>query len=280
MLCCDAEKPGVSAGLTTARPVVMTFSGHDPGGGAGIQADIEALASVGCHAAPVVTALTVQDTRDVASVHPVDPGLVLDQARAVLADLPVAAFKIGLLGSAEVASALAGLLDAHPGLPLVLDPITAAGGGTPLAGERLVEAMRALLPRVTVVTPNTLEAARLAPDAPDVDARAEALLAAGCGHVLVTGTHDGEGAVCHRLYGRDGTREAWSWPRLPHVYHGSGCTLAAALAGQLARGAAPRDAALEAQASTWATLDHGTRPGHGQHLPARLYWAAPPRRFR
>ena len=111
-------------------PAVLTFSGHDPSGGAGVQADIEALAAVGCRALTVVTALTVQDTRDVQRVEPVDPGLVEAQARTVLADLPVAAFKIGLLGSAGVAETVAAVLRDHPQHPVVLDPITAAGGGT------------------------------------------------------------------------------------------------------------------------------------------------------
>jgi hydroxymethylpyrimidine/phosphomethylpyrimidine kinase len=251
----------------------MTFSGHDPSGGAGLQADIETLASLGCHAATVATSLTVQDTRDVTALEPLAPELVVAQARAVLADMPVAAFKIGLLGSAAIARTLRVLLDENQDIPLVVDPITAAGGGTPLAGDDLVAAICDLMPRVTVVTPNSVEAQRLAPGAGDRDACAARLLELGCRYVLVTGTHEATDAVTHSLYGRDGTVDTRTWPRLAHDYHGSGCTLAAAIAGLLARGLEPTDAVREAQAYTWKTLEHGHRPGRGQHLPDRLFWA-------
>ena len=261
-------------------PVVMTFSGLDPSGGAGIQADIEALASVGCHAAPVATAITVQDTRDVSRVESIAPELVSAQARAVLADLPVAAFKIGLLGSAAVADTVRALLADHPDLPVVLDPITAAGGGAELAGEALLRAMRELLPRITVATPNSLEARHLAPDGSELDACAAWLLARGCDWVLVTGTHEADDQVTNRLYGDAGLVDTLTWPRLDHDYHGSGCTLAAAIAGLLAHGQDPRSAVASAQAYAWESLSHGHRPGRGQHLPDRFFWAPSARGLR
>ena len=145
-------------------PVVMTFSGHDPSGGAGIQADIEVLASQGCHATPVITALTVQDTRDVVDFTPLAASHVITQARAVLEDMPVAAFKIGMLGSVENAQAIYTILQDYPQLPLVLDPILASGGGTQLGAENLPAAINTLLlPRTSVLTPNSLEARALAP---------------------------------------------------------------------------------------------------------------------
>ena len=258
-------------------PVVMTFSGLDPSGGAGIQADIEALASVGCHAAPVATAITVQDTRDVSRVEPIAPELVSAQARAVLADLPVAAFKIGLLGSAAVADTVKDLLADHPNIPAVLDPVTAAGGGAKIAGEALLRAMRELLPRITVVTPNSLEARQLAPDDDGLDACAAWLLTQGCDWVLITGTHEADDQVTNRLYSEAGLVDARTWPRLDHDYHGSGCTLAAAAAGLLAHGQDPISAVASAQAYAWESLSHGHRPGHGQHLPNRFFWASPGR---
>ncbi len=260
-------------------PAVLAFSGHDPGGGAGLQADIEALAGVGCRALTVATALTVQDTRDVRRVEPVDPELVEAQARAVLADMPVAAFKIGLLGSAEGAEAVAAVLRDHPDTPVVLDPITAAGGGTPLAGEALVAAMRGLLQRITLATPNSPEARRLA-GRDDLAASAAELQRLGCPWVLVTGTHESGDTITHRLHGPRGFSSRDTCPRLPHVYHGSGCTLAAAAAGLLARGYAVPDAVAAAQRYTWSALEHAARPGHGQHLPDRFFWAAPERGLR
>jgi hydroxymethylpyrimidine/phosphomethylpyrimidine kinase len=251
---------------------VLAFSGHDPSGGAGLQADVEALAGVGCRALTVATALTVQDSRDVQRVAPVDPGLVEAQARTVLADLPVTAFKIGLLGSAAVAEVVDGVLRDHPDLPVVLDPITAAGGGTALAGDTLVEAMRRLLQRTTLVTPNSPEARRLAgrDDLPDCAAELRRL---GCPWVLISGTHEAGDEVVHRLFGPESLESEITCPRLPHVYHGSGCTLAAATAGLLARGLTMPDAVGAAQRYTLATLRHATRPGRGQHLPDRFFWA-------
>jgi hydroxymethylpyrimidine/phosphomethylpyrimidine kinase len=260
-------------------PAVLTFSGHDPSGGAGVQADIEALAAVGCRALTVVTALTVQDTRDVQRVEPVDPGLVEAQARTVLADLPVAAFKIGLLGSAGVAETVAAVLRDHPQHPVVLDPITAAGGGTPLAGAALVTAMRGLLQRTTLVTPNSVEARRLAGRDNLADC-AEELQRLGATWVLITGTHETGETVVHRLFGPEGYESQEACPRLAHVYHGSGCTLAAAVAGLLAWGVAVPEAVSTAQRYTWDALRHAAQPGHGQHLPDRLFWAPPERGLR
>lgn len=172
-------------------PVVMILAGNDPSGGAGIAADIETLVSLGCHPAPVITALTVQDTHDVHNLLPVESALVLAQARAVLADLPVAAFKIGTLGSADNAAALHELLISHPDIPVVLDPVLAAGGGTALANSDLIEAIRdLLLPLTTVLTPNSIEARRLAPEADTLEACGMALLARGCRQVLLTGGHE------------------------------------------------------------------------------------------
>ncbi|EQL39089.1 hydrogenase [Pseudomonas aeruginosa VRFPA03] len=113
----------------TSRPVVLCLSGHDPSGGAGLQADIEALLAQGCHAAPAVTALTVQDTVNVSDFRVLDREWVLAQANAVLADLPVAAVKLGMLGSLEMVDTVAEILAAHPHLPVVCDPVLRAGGG-------------------------------------------------------------------------------------------------------------------------------------------------------
>ncbi|MCK5480428.1 MAG: hydroxymethylpyrimidine/phosphomethylpyrimidine kinase, partial [Gammaproteobacteria bacterium] len=221
-------------------PIVMTFSGHDPCGGAGIQADIESLASLGCLAVPVITALTIQDTRDVHQSTPLDADWVTAQARAVLDDMPVAAFKTGMLGSAENVQAIHGILQDYPDLPLVLDPVLATGSGTELGTSGLVEAMRSLLlPVATVLTPNSLEARALVPQADSLDDCALALLEQGVEYVLITGTHEDSPQVINTLYHEQQLLESFTWERLPHSYHGSGCTLAACTAGLLAHGLAP-----------------------------------------
>ena len=262
-------------------PVVMTLAGNDPSGGAGIAADIETLVSLGCHPAPVLTALTVQDTHNVQALLPVEPDQVLAQARAVLEDMPVATFKVGVIGSADNAAALHRLFAAWPDIPVVLDPVLAAGGGTALASAALIEALQTLLlPLTTVLTPNSAEARRLAPEADTLEACAMALLARGCRYVLITGGHEPTGDVVNTLYGNNRLLETWRWPRLPDSYHGSGCTLASAIAALLAQGHHPCSeesicsAAYRAQHYAWKTLQAGYRAGGGQWLPNRLFWAA------
>jgi hydroxymethylpyrimidine/phosphomethylpyrimidine kinase len=255
-------------------PVVMVFAGNDPTGGAGIQADIEAIASMGCQAAPVITALTVQDTRDVMSVWPVPTSLVIEQARAVLEDMPVAAIKIGLIGSVENAEAIHTLLTDYPNVPVILDPVLKAGGGSELSDDVLIDAMcNLLLPQTTVLTPNAPEARRLAPEADTLDACGQELLSMGCEWVLITGTHEPGDTVDNVLYGNLRRLESFSWERLPNSYHGSGCTLASAIAGLLAQGLEPFTALHEAQEYTWEALQYGYRTGMGQLLPNRLFWA-------
>lgn len=254
-------------------PVVLVLAGHDPTGGAGIQADAEAIHSQGCHAACVVTCLTVQDTRNVQRLVPLDAEWVVQQAQAVLADLPVAAIKVGLLGSVAVAQAVQRIVQTRPDLPVVLDPILAAGGGTPLATAELRAAIRTcLLPHVTLLTPNVPEAAQLAECTASSDAQALALLAQGCRYVLLTGTHAATARVENVLYGEGRRLRTWTWERLPHTYHGSGCTLAAACAANLAKGMDMAKAVAAAQAYTWGSLAAARPLGQGQWLPDRFYW--------
>jgi hydroxymethylpyrimidine/phosphomethylpyrimidine kinase len=261
---------------TPSLPVVLTFAASDPTSGAGLQADLLALASMGCYPLSVVTALTVQDTAGVESVLPIDPDWVADQARCVLEDMPVAAFKMGMLGSTEIVTVVAEVVSDYPDVPLVLDPVLASGRGDEFASDDMVAAIRELLvPQSTVVTPNISELRRLADDDEDADLAecAQRLLDTGCEYVLVTGTHDSTPEVVNTLYHRGGVLRADSWQRLPGSYHGSGCTLAAALAANLARGLEIGDAVYEAQDYTWQALLNAFRPGMGQHLPDRLFWA-------
>ena len=261
-------------------PIVLVFAASDPSGGAGLQADIMTLSSMGCHPLSVVTAVTIQDTTGVDDVSPIDAEWVADQARCVLEDMPIAAFKIGVLGSVETIAAIAEVVSDYPEIPLVLDPVLASGRGDELASEEMVIALRELLvPQTTIITPNSLEARRLAiddsneEDDPDLAECASRLIASGCEYVLVTGTHENTPQVVNTLYGHDGVLRTDSWQRLPGSYHGSGCTLASAIAATIANGLAIGDAVKDAQEYTWQTLKSAFRPGMGQHIPDRLFWA-------
>jgi hydroxymethylpyrimidine/phosphomethylpyrimidine kinase len=276
-------------------PIVMCFSASDPTGGAGMQADIMTLASMGCHPLSVITALTVQDTAGVEDILPIDADWVSDQARALLEDVSVTAFKLGMLGSVENIMAIAEILADYPDIPLVFDPVLASGRGDQFADEDMVDAMiELLLPQTTIITPNSLEARRLTldegrddgEDGEDSEAGEEEsqdsttlvecarrLIVAGSEFVLVTGTHENTEQVVNTLYGSHGMVRSDKWERLPGSYHGSGCTLASAIAANLANGLEIAEAVKDAQEYTWQALAAGFRPGMGQHLPDRFFWA-------
>lgn len=284
-------------------PIVLAFAGTDPTGGAGIQADLLTLASMGCHALTVVTVVTVQDTAGVEGVLAMDSDWVVDQARLVLEDMPVVAFKVGLVGSVENIAAIAEVVADYPDIPLILDPVLASGRGDELASEDMISALcELLLPQTTIITPNSQEARRLARaqrlhesdddsddggegkdgerdggdepvDDPDLDECARRILKLGCEYVLITGTHENTPQVINTLYNEQGVVRTDTWERLPGTYHGSGCTLASAIAAMLANGLDIPQAVREAQEYTWQSLAAGFRPGMGQLLPDRFFWA-------
>lgn len=266
--------------VSDSPPIVLVFAATDPSGGAGIQADILTLSSMGCHPLSAVTAITIQDTMGVEDVLPIDAEWVADQARCVLEDMPVAVFKIGLLGSVEAIAAIAEVVSDYPDIPLVLDPVLASGRGDELASEDVISAMRELLiPQTTLITPNSLEARRLAQDEsdesddPQLAECARRLLGLGCEYVLITGAHENTAQVINTLYDQQGVVRSDSWQRLPGTYHGSGCTLASAVAATIANGLGVPEAVRDAQEYTWQTLKHAYRTGMGQLIPDRLFWA-------
>jgi hydroxymethylpyrimidine/phosphomethylpyrimidine kinase len=259
-------------------PIVLAFAGSDPGGGAGLQADLLTLAALGCHPLSAVTAITVQDTSGVAGVQPVAADWVARQARVALADISVSAIKIGMVATRENAAAIAAVIDDCPGIPVVLDPVLASGRGDPLgAGDVATALAELLVPRATIVTPNSLEARWLAAgpdertDGLALERCAERLTARGAKFVLVTGTHEPTPEVVNALYDARGLVRSDRWERLAGGYHGSGCTLAAAIAAGLAHGLAVSEAVRAAQSFTWQALADAFAPGAGQAIPDRLF---------
>ncbi len=238
-----------------------------------MQADLETAAALGGHGLSLITAHTVQDTRDVAAVRATDLALLREQAAVLLADVPVRALKVGLLGAPEQVPFIVELIE-RTGVPAVLDPVLRAGGGADLASGALIEALRRALPRVEVLTPNAAEARRLAPEARDLDGAGAALVALGARNVLITGGdefEDGKGeAVVNRWYRHDGAPRVFSWPRLPGPFHGAGCTLAAAVATLLAQGNTVGAALADAQAFTHRALERAFAVGRGRRIPGRL----------
>ncbi len=261
-----------------APPAVLSFAATDPSSGAGMQADVLTLASMGCHPLSVITAITVQDSSGMEDILPIDADWVADQARSILEDIPVAAFKIGVLGSVENISVIAEIVSDYPEIPLILDPVLASARGDEFASEDALAAIRELLiPQCTVITPNTPELRRLTLEDDEeeggIEKLAMRLIEMGAEFVLVTGTHESTPDVINTLFCDRGLLRSDNWHRLPGSYHGSGCTLASAVAATIARGMDISEAVREAQDYTWHALKFGFRPGMGQFLPDRLFWA-------
>jgi hydroxymethylpyrimidine/phosphomethylpyrimidine kinase len=246
-------------------PRILIIAGSDSGGGAGIQADIKTVTMLGGHAMTAVTAITAQNTLGVQAVMPVPAEMVLAQIDSVVSDIGVDAVKIGMIGSPEVANAVAERLvglalatDRERRLPIVFDPVMVSTSGTVLADEATVAAFERLLRLATVVTPNSLELAALT-GVPPIEDEAALLSAATmlakrtAGAVLAKGGHvetssSGEGETITDLLVRsNGTQERWMRQRLDTEHtHGTGCTLASALAISLAHGLAMHEAVGEA----------------------------------
>ena len=259
---------------------VLVIAGSDSGGGAGIQADIKAIMAMGGYAATAVTALTAQNTLGVHGVHPVPVAFLRQQMRVVLEDIGADAVKTGMLGDAETVEAVADELERSArGVPLVVDPVMVAKGGAPLLAGRAIDAVRSrLLPLATLLTPNVPEAeALLGRRVTETREAAAALRGAGAGAVLVKGGHLEGARVIDALATADGV-QTFEMGRIdtPHT-HGTGCTLASAIAAGLAQGMQLRDAIARARAyvqeaiRTAPGFGHGHGPlNHSALCPARV----------
>lgn len=265
--------------MPDAPPTVLAFAPTDPTGGAGLQADLLTLAAMGCHPLTVATGVAVRDTAGPDELMPLDAGLVDDQARRILEDMPVSAFKVGNVGTIDNAAAIAAVVADYPDVPMVLDPALAEAPGDGVDADELAGALADLLvPLATVVVADAAEARRLAQtgeddDEPDPAQSAARLLAAGAEYVLLTGTEQTPHEVVNTLYSRAGAVRSDRWERLPGSFHGAGATLAAAVTAAVANGLAIPEAVHDAQEYAWQALAAAFRPGMGRRLPDRFFWA-------
>ncbi len=253
------------------NPNVLCISGHDPSGGAGIQADIEAINSCGAHALSIISCTTVQDSQQVYQVIPNHPNVIKEQLKTLLADSDISAIKIGLIANTDIVDIIASSVDPLLNLPVILDPVFSSGGNNrSLTKADLVDYLKLkLLPLVTVITPNTNELLLLTGEK-DFQKAAKILINNGVKYVLLTGTHDKTTKdVINTLYSATG-KQQWLWPRLKGVYHGSGCTLASSLSAYLAQGVDEKEAFYLAQQFTWQSLQTAYPSGKGQLTPNRI----------
>ena len=253
------------------RGRVLIIAGSDSGGGAGIQADIRTVTVLGGYAMTAITALTAQDTHTVHAVHPVPVAFIVRQIEVVLADLGADAIKTGMLGDAATVGVVAETLRRlAPDVPLVLDPVMVAKGGAALlAGGAVARLREELVPLATVLTPNLPEAEVLSglaiTDVAGMHRAADALLRLGAPAVLLKGGHL-DGDVVTDLLATPQMREVFSAPRIATRHtHGTGCTLASALATGLAQKASLHEAVAQARAYVRAAIAAapGLGGGHG-----------------
>jgi hydroxymethylpyrimidine kinase/phosphomethylpyrimidine kinase/thiamine-phosphate diphosphorylase len=248
---------------------VLLIGGVDPSGLSGLAADVRTVTAHRAHAAPVVAALTAQNTRAVRRVEPVGRRVLVDQLEAVLEDLPVAAVKVGLLADAGAAEVVGAALERLRDIPVVLDPVLGATTGADLwPGGGGVSSLRRLLPRVTLLTPNAAEAAALSGGTVrtvgGAEETARALRAAGARAVLVKGGHldDGDRGI-DVLVTEDGVQRFAGDPIAATHARGTGCTLASAIAARLALGQGMVEAVAGARAFVRAALRSGVAVGAG-----------------
>jgi hydroxymethylpyrimidine/phosphomethylpyrimidine kinase len=261
-------------------PLILAFGATDPVSAIGIQADLASFAGMGCHGLSVVTAILIGDTARIEDAQAIDPDWVADQARVVLEDMPVAAFKVGVVGSMENVTVIAEIVSDYPDIPLVLDPFISAMPDQGPEGEDMLVAIRELLiPQTTVFVTSAVELSRLAetwrePSTEDTMATdAMRLIGMGCEYVLVTGTPGDVHEVGNILFDESGMVRQDTWQRLSGSFSGAGSTMSAAIAALLANGLDVPEAVFEAQEFTHAALSNAHRLGMGKLTPDRYFWA-------
>jgi len=260
-------------------PLILSFGPHDPVGAFGIQSDVAVFAMHGCHTLSVATGLLVADSARVDDMQPVDSSAVVEQARMLLEDMPIAAIKVGTMASLEQIAAIAEIVSDYADVPLVLDPFTTALPDCGMRDEDFLTLIHQLLvPQASVMTLSQDELARFSDCWRDLNTETTLgeniaeLAASGCGHVLVTGIGGGDGTRVNNLYERDGLAASLPWTQhLPGPFVGAGCTLSGALAAHMARGANAVDAMAAAHDYTTQALIHACRFGMGRLVPNKLF---------
>ena len=261
-------------------PLILTFGATDPVGAVGIQADLASFAAMGCHGLSVITSILIADTARIEDIQVIDADWVADQARVILEDMPVAALKVGAVGSIENVSVIAEIVSDYPDIPLILDPFLSAMPDQGQDSEDMLIAIRELLiPQTTLFVASAVELSRLAetwrePSSDDMLAvDAMHIIEMGCEYLLVTGTPGDVHAINNTLFDESGAVRNDAWPRLPGSFSGAGSTLSATVAAMLSNGVDAPEAVFEAQEFTHAALTSAHRLGMGKLVPDRYFWA-------
>ena len=267
--------------MTLSVPKILTFAASDPTGGAGIQADLMTQTSLGCYPLSVLTAITCQDTSGVSDVVPIDPSIVEKQARLILNETKIDVIKCGVMASEENIKVISEIIKDYPDVPVVIDPILFSGRGDNLTlGDSLQLMIRHLFPLAEIITPNVNEAAKIISNKniseidEDLLFIGKSLMDLGPKNVLITAAdyQVDKKTLTNTLFCQDGGIFNFDHEKLPQSFHGSGCTLASAIAAYLAQGMSIHTAVEEAQKFTIDTLKNGLVNGNGQLIPNRFFW--------
>ena len=264
-------------------PLVLSFGSSDPLGAIGIQADLGSFAAMGCHGLTVITAILSGDTTQITDIEAIESELLIEQARTILEDVPVAAFKLGTIGSIENVSAIAEIVSDYPEIPLIFDPFSSLIPDQGQDSEDIyIAAAELIIPQTTLLLASAVEISRLAetwrePSTDDtLTLDVQRLIESGCEYVLVTGTSTSGTEISNSLYDESGMIRHDTWNRLAGSFLGAGSTLSAGIAALVANGLDIPDAVLEAQEFTNAALAHAQRFGMGKLVPDRYFWAREP----
>ncbi len=250
-----------------STPVVMSVAELDPTGGGGIAADIETLGSLGCHCTPIMTAISIQDTQGVKDSAAVDSVLLVEQMRAVLEDMEIAAIKLHQLASTSHIESIHTVLMDYPRLPVIIDP---ALWSLPVEGDFCDALCTLLLPQAELLVLTAEEAFELTTGSDNITACAHELLEEGCRHILISNEPDTSGRYHSRLYSSAGLLQTFQWQNLPNNFLGAGSTFAAAITAYVAHGNDMQSCIQQAQEYTWEALASAKRLGMGRLVPNRI----------
>lgn len=260
-------------------PLILTFGVADPVGATGIQADLATFSAMGCHGLSIITALLVSDTARIENIQVIDVDWMADQARVILEDMPVAAFKVGAVGSIDNIPAIAEIVSDYPDIPLILDPfITALSNQDGDDDGNLVAIRELLIPQTTLMLASAVELNRLAETwrepTPDDTLQPDAMhiIETGCEYLFITGMPGETHEVVNALFDDSGVIRRDNWQRLPGSFSGAGSTLSAAICAMLANEQDISEAVSGAQEFTLAALAHAQRLGMGKLIPNRYFW--------
>ena len=261
-------------------PLILSFGVCDPVGAVGVQADCAAFAALGCHGLSAIAGMLVSDSARVENMYELDSDWMAEQARALLEDMPIAAFKVGAVGSALHLAAIAEIVSDYPDAPLILDPFLSALPDAGMGDEEMLSALRSILaPQATVLILSQPELGRMAElwrEGADgehgaLEEDVAELVSSGLQYVLVTGSRDENGACSNRLYDANGEVARVEWQHLPGPFLGAGNTYSAAFTALMARGMDAPTALAVAQEYTTGALENAQRFGMGKFIPSKFF---------